>query len=253
MQGGKGIDKGVKVWYTKDKLNRGTLKMPAKSPEAIQRKINNRKSSKDIGKEKKIAELGGTPITVTYGIPLSDNLRKERTEYLYDLMYPNRHIFKSSRKPKLTEAEAKDKARQRSKERYKKEKEAKGELVRGCARQGLSQSQTPWYRLWAGAKSRATKGNYPFSISQEDVKELVFDLEYCPALGIKINWQASKLEDNSPTLDKIVPELGYVKNNIAVISNKANKIKTNASINEIGKVYCWLTKQKNRPTQYVPE
>jgi hypothetical protein len=221
--------------------------MPAKSPEAIQRKLNNRKSSKDIGKEKKIAELGGTPITVTYGTPLSDNLRKERTEYLYDLMYPNRHIFKSSGKTKLTETEVKDRARQKQKERYRKEKEAKGELVRGYTKQGLSQCQTPWYRLWIGARSRATKGNYPFSIEQEDVKELVIGLDYCPALGTKINWEADKLEDNSPTLDKIVPELGYVKGNIAVISNKANKIKTNATADDIGKVYSWLKKQNKTP------
>lgn len=221
--------------------------MPAKSPEAIQRKINNRKSSKDIGKEKKIAELGGTSITITYGTPLSDSLRKERTEYLYDLMYPNRHIFKSSGRSKLTEAEAKEKERQRSKENYKKLKEARGEAVRDYTKRGLSQCQTPWYRLWAGARSRAKKGNYPFSIEQGDVKELMFNLDYCPALGIKINWEADKLEDNSPTLDKIVPELGYVKGNIAVISAKANRIKSNATADDIGKVYCWLKKQKKNP------
>jgi hypothetical protein len=228
--------------------------MPAKSPEAIQRKINNRKSAKDIGREKKIAGLGGTPITIIYGKPLSDTLRKERTEYLYDLMYPTRNIFKSSGRSKLTEAEAKEKERQRSKENYRKIKEARGEAVRDYIRQGLSQCQTPWYRLWAGAKNRATKGNYPFSIEQEDVKELVINLDYCPVLGIKINWEANKLEDNSPTLDKIVPELGYIKGNIAIISAKANRIKNNATVDEIGKLYCWLIKTKAHQgfTQSVP-
>jgi hypothetical protein len=228
--------------------------MPAKSPEAIQRKINNRKSAKDIGREKKIAGLGGTPITIIYGKPLSDTLRKERTEYLYDLMYPTRHIFKSSGKPKLTEVEVKDRVRQKARERYKKEKEARGKIVRGCTKKGLSQSQTPWYRLWAGARSRAKKGNYPFSIEQEDVKELVINLDYCPVLGIKINWEANKLEDNSPTLDKIVPELGYIKGNIAIISAKANRIKNNATVDEIGKLYCWLIKTKAHQgfTQSVP-
>lgn len=228
--------------------------MPAKSPEAIQRKINNRKSSKDIGKEKKIAELGGTPITITYGTPLSDSLRKERTEYLYDLMYPNRHIFKSSGRSKLTEAEQKEKERQRSKENYKKIKEARGELVRDKAKKGVAQCQTPWYRLWIGAKHRAKKKSVPFSLDQEDIKELVIDLLVCPVLGIKLNWEADKLEDNSPTLDKIVPELGYVKGNIAVISNRANRIKTNATADDIGKVYCWLIKTKAHQgfTQSVP-
>ena len=84
--------------------------MPAKSPEAIQRKLDNRKSAKDIGKEKKIADLGGTAIYVEYGKPLSSEQREERTQYLYDLMYPKRHVFKSSGRTKLTEAEKKEKA-----------------------------------------------------------------------------------------------------------------------------------------------
>ncbi len=219
--------------------------MPAKSPEAIKRKLDNRKSAKDIGKEKKIADLGGTPICVEYGQPLSSEQRKERTEYLYDLMYPKRHVFKSSGKPRLTEAEAKARARQYRQERYRKEKKARGELVRGYTKRGLAQSQTPWYKLWIGAKSRAKQKGVPFSIDQEDVRELVIDLLVCPVLGTELNWCSDKLEDNSPTLDRIVPEFGYVKGNIAVISNKANRIKTDASAEELGKVYSWLKKQEH--------
>lgn len=218
--------------------------MPAKSPEAIQRKLDNRKSAKDIGKEKKIADLGGTPIYVEYGQPLSSEQREERTQYLYDLMYPKRHVFKSSGRTKLTEAEVKERARKSAQKKYRKEKKARGELVRGYTKQGLSQCQTPWYRLWIGAKHRAKKKGVPFGLEQEDIKELVIDLLVCPVLGIELNWCANKLEDDSPTLDRIVPELGYVKGNIAVISNKANRIKTNASADEIGKVYSWLKKQE---------
>lgn len=45
-----------------------------------------------------------------------------------------------------------------------------------------------------------------------------------------------KPEDNSPTLDRIIPELGYVKNNIIVISFRANRIKCNATIDELKKI-----------------
>ena len=43
--------------------------------------------------------------------------------------------------------------------------------------------------------------------------------------------------DNSPTIDRIVPELGYVKGNVVVVSAKANRIKNDATITEILSVY----------------
>lgn len=214
--------------------------MPAKTPEAIERKLNNRKSSKDIGREKKIVELGGAPITIKYGEPLSTNQRKERTEYLYDLMYPERHVFKSSGRTKQTEAERKEKARKVAAERYRKAKAQRGEVVRGRQPKGSVQVYTPWYMMWAGAKNRATKKGLPFAIEQEDVKELVVDLTHCPVLGIELCWTNDKMLDNSPTLDKIIPELGYIKGNIAVISQRANRIKNDASLEELGKIWCWL-------------
>lgn len=45
---------------------------------------------------------------------------------------------------------------------------------------------------------------------------------------------------DSPTLDRIVPEKGYVLGNIAVISHKANAIKQNATAEEILRVAIWL-------------
>jgi len=217
--------------------------MPAKTPEAVQRKVNNRKSKKDMGREAKIAELGGTSLTVKYGEPLDDELRKERTDYLFDLMYPKRHVFKSSGRTKQTEVERKEKARKLAADRYRKAKAERGEVVRGKNPTGSQQVYSPWYTLWAGAKQRAASKNLPFDIAQEDVRDLVIDLEFCPVLGVKLEWGNSKLQDDSPTLDKVVPELGYVKGNIAVISNKANRIKTDANLEEIGKVWCWLKKQ----------
>ena len=52
--------------------------------------------------------------------------------------------------------------------------------------------------------------------------------ECCPALGIPLAVQ-SKTSDNSPSLDKIIPALGYVPGNIVVVSHLANRIKSNAT------------------------
>lgn len=74
------------------------------------------------------------------------------------------------------------------------------------------------------AKSRANKKNLDFSITTSDVKWN----DVCPVLGIPITYQRGKGhggDDNSPSLDRIDNDKGYVPNNIRIISNRANKLK----------------------------
>jgi predicted DNA-binding transcriptional regulator AlpA len=59
-----------------------------------------------------------------------------------------------------------------------------------------------------------------FSISAQSIKIP----RVCPALGIPIVL-GEKRSDNSPSLDRIVPEKGYVLGNVRVISDKANRLK----------------------------
>lgn len=217
--------------------------MPATSEAAIKRKLDNRSSKKDMGRELKITELGGTAITVIYGSPLTTEIRSQRINYLFDLMYPKRTYFVSSGKPKLTEAERKERSRKAAREKYRKKKEAFGLDVTDRAATGTRQSYSPWYRLWAGAKKRAVDKNLPFDIELSDVCALAVDLEVCPALGIPLCWTNPEMKPDSPTLDRMVPELGYVKGNIAIISLRANMIKTNATSQEVGKVYSWMKRQ----------
>lgn len=83
--------------------------------------------------------------------------------------------------------------------------------------------------MLARAKVRAKQLGLPFDLILDDIVVPSF----CPVLGIAIEVQTGKPSDNSPELDKIIPELGYVRGNIIVISRKANRIKTNATIDEI--------------------
>lgn len=87
--------------------------------------------------------------------------------------------------------------------------------------------------MWMICKSRAKKYNLPFSIEISDIKIP----EKCPLLEIPIVINIGKAKDNSPTLDKIIPELGYVKGNIQVISRKANWMKSNGTIQEFETFY----------------
>lgn len=56
---------------------------------------------------------------------------------------------------------------------------------------------------------------------------------HCPILGIPLFKGKSGGEANSPSLDRIEPELGYVPGNIVVISNRANRLKSDATIDEL--------------------
>jgi hypothetical protein len=48
------------------------------------------------------------------------------------------------------------------------------------------------------------------------------------------------VKSNSPTVDRLVPELGYIEGNISVISHRANSIKRDASAEELEKVLAWV-------------
>jgi DNA-binding CsgD family transcriptional regulator len=84
------------------------------------------------------------------------------------------------------------------------------------------------------AKARAKEKGFPFSLHPEDIRVP----ELCPVLGIKMTRYTGRggPMDDSPTLDRIVNELGYVSGNVRVISNKANRIKTNATCEEVALV-----------------
>lgn len=88
-------------------------------------------------------------------------------------------------------------------------------------------NKNPEKMMLRSAKSRAKKKGLPFNITVEDI----IVPEYCPVLKIKLeaNGGTGGAKRNSPSLDRIIPELGYVKGNVQVISNAANLLKGNST------------------------
>lgn len=64
----------------------------------------------------------------------------------------------------------------------------------------------------------------------------------CPVLGIKMqpNKGAKGNRDTSPSVDRIRPELGYIKGNIKVISYRANKLRNDATAEELEAVVAYI-------------
>lgn len=92
---------------------------------------------------------------------------------------------------------------------------------------GLSGSMK--YTMFQSAKTRAKEKNVEFSLSLDDIQIP----DTCPLLEIPISKSDGVLSGSSPSLDRIIPEKGYIKGNIQVISYKANAMKQGASLEEL--------------------
>jgi len=86
------------------------------------------------------------------------------------------------------------------------------------------------------ARKRVRKYNIPFDITYEDVKKVYPIGNICPLLGVELIKGKKIFCDQSPTLDRIFPSLGYVVGNIMIISFKANLVKNNLSLEEMKKI-----------------
>lgn len=86
------------------------------------------------------------------------------------------------------------------------------------------------------AKERSRLKGLPFNLDAEYL--LAMAPSHCPIFGIPLEWSCFRSEKkgplpNSPSLDRIIPSLGYVKGNVWIISHRANTIKSNASHEEL--------------------
>ena len=87
--------------------------------------------------------------------------------------------------------------------------------------------------MWRDVRNRARWLKIPFNIEPEDIVITT----HCPVFGEAFDGSKA---DWKPTVDKIIPELGYIKGNIAVISMKANRLKNNASLAELEAIVDYL-------------
>lgn len=89
-----------------------------------------------------------------------------------------------------------------------------------------------FYRQFLSRQQAAKRNNIPFTIKFEDIEQV----QYCPILGIKLNYGRSGLnrrDDAKASIDKVIPELGYVPGNVFVISWRANKLKGDMTLQEL--------------------
>jgi hypothetical protein len=78
------------------------------------------------------------------------------------------------------------------------------------------------------ARKRARRHGIPFSLPRTALPIP----KTCPVLGIPIHLSEGR-SDNSPSLDRILPDHGYVPGNCRVISDKAKRLKSDRTHDEV--------------------
>ena len=95
------------------------------------------------------------------------------------------------------------------------------------------------------AQQRAKKLGLDFNL---ELLDIVIP-ETCPLLGIVLERKTGIQADSTPSLDRIDSSLGYVKDNVWVISWRANNIKRDATLEELKKLVDGL--EKVRRTRFL--
>lgn len=135
------------------------------------------------------------------------------------------------RRPKTEEQKEKDRLKhyERYHEILKFDLEHKSKSTKNTRRWQLKH---PEKYMWGRSKQASIKLNLPFNIEIEDIKIP----KICPVLKVPLVVGTRY----TPSLDRIIPQLGYVKGNIQIISMKANTMKTDATFEELKLFAKWV-------------
>lgn len=101
--------------------------------------------------------------------------------------------------------------------------------------------------LVRAAKYRAKIKDVPFDISWEDIPLI----DICPVFGTPL-FSDTLNNPNAPSLDRMYPELGYIKGNVFVISRRANVLKGDATIQELEAILNYM-KNGNTGEHYLAD
>ena len=93
---------------------------------------------------------------------------------------------------------------------------------------------TPEELMFRSARGRAKKRKLEFNLVLADIQIPKF----CPLLGVKIMQNLGRRGPcpESPTLDRRDSSRGYTRDNVWVISHKANTIKSNSTLEELEQI-----------------
>ena len=83
--------------------------------------------------------------------------------------------------------------------------------------------------IWNQCRNKAKRKGIEFNLEESDI----IVPKVCPILEIPLEYGTKSNYDRSPSIDRIDNTKGYVKGNVWIISEKANKMKNSATYQEL--------------------
>ena len=116
-------------------------------------------------------------------------------------------------------------------------REANPDKVKQWSENSYIKNRITW--LLYDAKKRAEIKGLEFSLTREDI--MIPDI--CPILNIPIIIDAGKgRTGNGPSIDRLDNKKGYTKNNILIVSDRANTLKSDSTQKERESIYAYYKK-----------
>jgi hypothetical protein len=94
--------------------------------------------------------------------------------------------------------------------------------------------------LLNASKQRAVLKKREHTLTLEDIKELYPIDGKCPVFGFDLQFNSGGFRETSPSLDRIDSNKGYTRDNVQVISWKANRLKSYATVEDLEILVAYL-------------
>lgn len=119
----------------------------------------------------------------------------------------------------------------------------------GCCYECVQDAGHNWYhnnkadetwrkhRMLKRTRNRARLLNIPFDVTYDDIEWNVT----CPVLGVVLDYTGENTQNhNAASIDKVDPSKGYVKDNVRIISMRANWLKQDATLEELEQIMRYM-------------
>lgn len=105
--------------------------------------------------------------------------------------------------------------------------------------------EMPFHMYNIAKRSDARKKCIPYNLDSTYLESIWTGI--CPVFGIPLNVPLKEAKGrgscHTAHLDRINPKLGYVKGNVVWLSGRANRIKYDASLEELEALLLWMKSQ----------
>lgn len=108
----------------------------------------------------------------------------------------------------------------------------------GRARYSNHRKNNPFLHRCTRAKSRASALGVPFDLTPEYLESIWTGV--CPVTGAEIRLVTDRSDEFAAELDRFNPKVGYVQGNVHWLSRKANRIKSNTSVEILENLLEWM-------------